>query len=71
MKIFALVTGGNKHTSNYNLLDYNSKFYMQISYRFDTVLMSNEDLIVTLKGEWASPVAQLVRNLPAMRETWV
>ena len=44
---------------------------MQISYRFDTVLMSNEDLIVTLKGEWASPVAQLVRNLPAMRETWV
>ena len=71
MKIFALVIGGNKHMSNYNLLDYNSKFYMRISYRFDTVLMSSEDLIVNLKGEWASLVAQLVRNPPAMRETWV
>ena len=55
--------------SNYNLLDYNSKFYMGVSYRFDTVLISNQDLIVNLKGEWASLVAQLVRNPPAMRET--
>ena len=44
MKTFALVIGGNKYISNYNLLDYNSKFYMEVSYRFDTV---------NLKGEWA------------------
>ena len=24
-----------------------------------------------LQYSWASPVAQLVKNLPAMRETWV
>ena len=24
-----------------------------------------------LQDSWASPVAQLVKNLPAMRETWV
>ena len=23
-----------------------------------------------LQGSWASPVVQLVKNLPAMRETW-
>ena len=71
MKRFAFVIEGNKHINSYNLLDYNSKFYMGVSYRFDTVLISNQDLIVNLKGKWASLVAQLVRNPPAMRETWV
>ena len=28
-------------------------------------------LYVVLPGEWASLVAQLVKNLPAMWETWV
>ena len=29
------------------------------------------NIIHTLRSKWASPVAQLVKNPPAMWETWV
>ena len=30
-----------------------------------------EGMVYPLQYSWASPVAQLVKNLPAMQETWV
>lgn len=38
MKIYALVIRGNKYLSNYNPLGYNIKFYMEVSYRFESEL---------------------------------
>ena len=32
---------------------------------------SGEGIDYPLQYSWASPVAQLLKNLPAMRETWV
>ena len=32
---------------------------------------AGEGIDYPLQYSWASPVAQLVKNLPAMRETWV
>ena len=32
---------------------------------------AGEGIGYPLQYSWASPVAQLVKNLPAMRETWV
>ena len=31
----------------------------------------NESFILQFEGSWASLVAQLVKNLPAVQETWV
>ena len=33
--------------------------------------MLNDDGVLLMLGRWASLVAQLVKNLPVMRETWV
>ena len=33
--------------------------------------LTGEELGYPLLCSWASPVAQLIKNLPAMRETWV
>ena len=32
---------------------------------------AGEEIGYPLQYSWASPVAQVVKNLPAMRETWV
>ena len=44
-----------------------------LRYADDTTLMAEnaEELTIIIDVVWASLVAQLVKNPPAMRETWV